>query len=121
MKIKLDENLPIKLKPLLASLGHDVESVIDEGLSGKSDREVWEVACAEKRFFVTMDTDFTDIRRFPPGTHAGILVARLPEEEQWRATDFIQAWFSRSEVEMWFGCLIIATPSRLRVRGPGKE
>jgi predicted nuclease of predicted toxin-antitoxin system len=47
--------------------------VIDEGLSGKSDREVWEVACAEKRFFVTMDTDFTDIRHFPPGTHAGIL------------------------------------------------
>jgi predicted nuclease of predicted toxin-antitoxin system len=121
MKIKLDENLPVKLKPLLASLGHDVETVRDEGLSGKSDREVWEVACAEKCFFVTMDTDFTDLRRFPPGTHAGILVARLSEEEQWRVTEFIQAWFCGSEVEEWFGCLVIGTPSRLRVRRPGKD
>jgi hypothetical protein len=37
MRIKLDENLPTGLVPLLAALGHDVHSVRDEALSGQAD------------------------------------------------------------------------------------
>jgi hypothetical protein len=32
----------------------------------------------------TFDTDFADIRRYPPGTHAGIVVFRL-RDQRWRA------------------------------------
>ena len=37
MKIKIDENLPSRLEVALRGLGHDVETVASEGLTGRSD------------------------------------------------------------------------------------
>ena len=34
MKIKLDENMPVDLSPLLEQLGHDVDTSPEEGLTG---------------------------------------------------------------------------------------
>jgi hypothetical protein len=36
------------------------------------------------RFLVTQDLDFSDVRRFEPGSHHGLLLVRLPDAEQWR-------------------------------------
>ncbi len=36
MRIKLDENLPVSLQPILRNLRHDVDSVVTEGLAGKT-------------------------------------------------------------------------------------
>jgi predicted nuclease of predicted toxin-antitoxin system len=77
MKIKLDENLPIDLKKVLVLAGHDVHSVRDERLEGHPDREVWESAQRESRFFLTQDLGFADLRSFSPGSHSGILLLRL--------------------------------------------
>jgi len=77
MKIKLDENLPVRLAGMLASLGHDADSVFAEGLAGSSDPVVWHAAQAAGRFFITQDLDFSDLRAYQPGTHPGILVVRL--------------------------------------------
>jgi predicted nuclease of predicted toxin-antitoxin system len=37
---------------------------------------VWEHVCADRRFFITLDLDFSDVRRYQPGTHPGILLIR---------------------------------------------
>ena len=42
MKLKLDENLPESLLPKLGGLGHDVDNVRVEGLSGQADADVWQ-------------------------------------------------------------------------------
>ncbi len=42
MRIKLDENLPHRLVPLLTELGHRVDTVPDEGLAGENDAVVWQ-------------------------------------------------------------------------------
>ncbi|NEQ41300.1 MAG: hypothetical protein F6K40_35915 [Okeania sp. SIO3I5] len=76
MLIKLDENLSITHANFLRNEGYDCERVTDEGLSGEDDQVVWQQVCAEGRFFITLDLDFSDIRRFPPGTHPGILLLR---------------------------------------------
>jgi predicted nuclease of predicted toxin-antitoxin system len=39
VKIKLDENLPATLAGILARLGHDADTVVDEGLKGEPDEE----------------------------------------------------------------------------------
>ena len=44
MKIKLDENLPTALAERLGGLGHDVETVFDEALSGEDDDHIWQAA-----------------------------------------------------------------------------
>jgi len=56
--------------------------VLDENLGGRDDDTVWAAAQAEQRFLVTQDLDFSDARRFVPGTHAGVLIVRLPDSEQ---------------------------------------
>jgi hypothetical protein len=60
VKIKLDENIPASAGPRLAALGLDVDTVLSEGLTGKTDREVWAAAQAEGRLLVTQDLDFSD-------------------------------------------------------------
>ncbi|WP_200348435.1 DUF5615 family PIN-like protein [Halochromatium glycolicum] len=77
MKIKLDENIPTAVVSHLSALGHDVDSVMDEGLDGHPDPDVWAGAQAAGRFLVTHDLDFSDIRQFLPGTHASLLLVRL--------------------------------------------
>ena len=77
MKIKLDENLPDRLVAVLAGLGHDVDTVRAEELIGRADSEVWNAAQAAQRFLVTQDLDFSDMRRYTAGTHAGLLLVRL--------------------------------------------
>ena len=49
MRFKLDENLDLRLAPLLVEGGHDVETVLSEGLSGRSDEAVYQVCLQEAR------------------------------------------------------------------------
>lgn len=71
MKVKLDERIPVRLAGELIALGHDVDTVPSEGLQGRPDSDVWSAAQREDRFLITQDLDFSDVRQFKPGTHAG--------------------------------------------------
>jgi predicted nuclease of predicted toxin-antitoxin system len=115
MKLKVDENLPATLAARLRALGHDADTVRDEGLTGRADELVWEAAQAEKRFLVTQDLDFSDARKFAPGTHCGILLVRIPDLDQWRASDYVVGWLSAPGSETWPGCVVVATPHKVRV------
>jgi predicted nuclease of predicted toxin-antitoxin system len=53
MKIKLDENLPACLIEGLDKLGHDVDSVPQEALSGQPDTKVWDASQEAGRFLIT--------------------------------------------------------------------
>jgi predicted nuclease of predicted toxin-antitoxin system len=53
VRVKLDENIPAGVAGALASLGHDVDTVPEEGLAGEADETVWAATKADKRFFVT--------------------------------------------------------------------
>jgi predicted nuclease of predicted toxin-antitoxin system len=118
MRIKLDENLPLRLAGMLAALGHDCDTVPDEGLSGAVDPDVWRAAQTADRFFITQDLDFSDVRAFHPGTHAGILLVRLRVPSRKILADKIQAIFSAQDVESWAGCFVVATDHKIRVRRP---
>ena len=63
MKFKLDENIPLDLARLLGSLGHDVDTVPQEALTGRPDSVVWSCAQEAERLLITQDLDFADLRR----------------------------------------------------------
>ena len=115
MRLKLDENLPRSAAPRLAALGFDVDTVLDERLGGRDDGTVWAAAQRERRFLVTQDLDFSDVRKFVPGAHEGILIVRLPDSEQWRIGDHLVAWFSDPDARSWARCLVVATLNKVRV------
>ena len=86
MRFKTDENLPREVADYLVQSGHDALRVDEQGLAGVADPGVAAVCLVERRAIVTLDTDFMDIRRFPPEQYAGIIVLRpiaRPCPESW--------------------------------------
>jgi hypothetical protein len=64
---------------------------------------------------VTHDLDFSDTRKFEPGKHAGVLIVRLPDSEQWRVGDHLVGWFSDPDARSWERCMVVATLRKVRV------
>jgi len=118
MKIKLDENLPLRLAVLLRELGHDVRAVKDELLVGHADSEIWEAAQNESRFLITQDLDFSDMRLFAPGLHHGILLIRLHTPNRRALIERIDEMFQKENVSKWAGCFVVATERKIRVLKP---
>lgn len=118
MKLKLDENIPGSAKERLTALGFDTDTVLDESLGGHPDGEVWVAAQAAGRVLVTQDLDFSDARKFSPGTHHGVVIVRLPDGEQWRIGDHLVAWFATAEARTWERCFVVATANKVRVMRP---
>jgi len=76
MKIKLDENLDPHFTSLLVAEGHDADTVLDEGISGASDRGIYDVCLSTKRVLITLDLDFSNPFYFPPEKTSGVIVLR---------------------------------------------
>jgi predicted nuclease of predicted toxin-antitoxin system len=118
MKIKLDENLPLRLANLLKDLGHDVHTVREECLTGHSDPEIWEEAQKESRSLITQDLDFADSRKFVPGSHHGILLVRLRSPNRRNLIGRIIELFQKESVGDWSGFFVVATERKIRVLKP---
>ncbi len=118
MKIKLDENVPTRLAGALARLGHDVDTAYSEGLSSADDETVWGVAQDAGRLLITQDMDFSDLRKFVFGKHAGVMLVRLRDPGRDRMLDRICGVFQTEDVETWKGAFVVVTDSRTRVRLP---
>ena len=116
MKIKVDENLPSRLVVGLRTLGHDVETVASEGLAGRSDQEVWVAAGHEERFLITQDLDFSDSRRYRPGTHPGLLLVRLREPGAAALAAKVMQSLKTTPIESLAGCFVVLTDSKLRIK-----
>jgi len=118
VKIKLDENIPAGLIESLSGLGHDVDSVLSEGMEGEADDVVWQAATKEDRFFITQDLDFSDIRKYRPGTHSGVLVVRLRQPGRTALIRRIGEVFRNEDPSSLEGCFVVLTERKLRVRRP---
>jgi len=121
MRIKLDENLPSRLASRLAGMGHDGQTVGEEGIAGQTDPVIWEAAQREARFLITQDLDFSQVRRFAPGTHHGILLIRLHPPSRQALIARVEDLFGEEDVSQWARCFVVATERKVRVRRPPKE
>jgi len=121
MKLKLDENIPRSACARLIALGFDADTVLDERLGGCLDDIVWAAAQQEGRLFITQDLDFSDTRKFAPGSHHGLVVIRLPDTEQARIADYLVSWFAAADVKSWKRCFVVVTQNKVRVLRPGSD
>ena len=64
---------------MLREAGHAIDDVRDVGLRGHADEEVLARAQSTGATLLTADKDFTNVLRFPLGSHAGIIVSRVPD------------------------------------------
>jgi len=64
--VKLDEHLGKATQQLLREGSYDVDTVLDERLSGSTDELLWSRVVTDGRLLITLDLDFSDVRRFRP-------------------------------------------------------
>ncbi len=118
MRIKLDENMPVRLVTSLGDMGNDVETVYSEKLSGVKDEELWSVAQDEQRLLITQDLDFSDNRRFQPGFHHGIILVRLRRPGREALFRKVLELFKSENVENWLGSFVVVTDHKIRINRP---
>ena len=82
MKFKVDENLPVEVVNLLEENEHNAVTVLAQNLGGKPDSHIAEVCQKEKRALITLDTDFSDIRKYSPQDFYGLIVLRLKKQDK---------------------------------------
>ncbi len=116
MKILADENLFEPIIDYLRSLGHDVLSIRDSGLSGISDDKVYQLACKEDRVIITMDKDFSRSFRFPPERCGGIVVVKIYKRSVEETLSIFKKFYKSIREEDIFRNLVIITPEGVRIR-----
>jgi predicted nuclease of predicted toxin-antitoxin system len=117
LEFKVDENLPVEAAKLLASAGHDAMTVGDQRMAGQPDMSVATVCRREGRASVTLDLDFADIRTYPPGEYAGIIVFRLARLDKPRILSVLHRLLPVLEHEPLEGKLWIVDETSVRMRG----
>lgn len=116
LRVKSDENMPRTVVQVLRERGFDVVSVIEQNMGGWKDPELWQAIQEEKRFLITADKGFADVRSFPPGTHAGILLLRPDEDGIRPLIHPLQRVLDSYGLEDLQGTVTVATPRSIRVR-----
>ena len=118
MRFKLDENLHPDAALVLRRAGHDVETVWDEQLQGAADSRLADVLKRERRVFVTFDVGFADIRTYPPGDFAGLIVLRLQRQDRRAVVRVITRLLDSLIERPLAGQLWIVNERGVRVRSP---
>jgi predicted nuclease of predicted toxin-antitoxin system len=114
-----DESLPRAVARALRAAGHDAVDARDVGLRGRPDEEVHARAVAEGRVLLSADLDFANVLRFPPASHHGVVVLRVPDDWGPKArTDRILAGVDEVGADELHGILVIVEPHRVRVFAP---
>jgi predicted nuclease of predicted toxin-antitoxin system len=120
MKLKLDENISRHLKPVLAELGHDVLTAADENLLSHPDTEIAHAAKNEQRILLTLDVEFADLRKYPPGSHPGVILFRPLSLSPLSVNAFITGFIRRTDLGKLAACVAVVDPVHVRVRYPLK-
>lgn len=118
MRLKLDENLSRRLKEPLVAFGHDVQTVLEEGLCGRSDVEVGAAAKREGRLLLTLDVEYADLRKYPPGDHPGVILFRPISMGPSTVNRFVADFIRDSDLSVFHQCLVVVDPEKTRIRKP---
>ncbi|MFQ5829127.1 MAG: DUF5615 family PIN-like protein [Candidatus Methylomirabilia bacterium] len=121
VKLKLDENLSRYLKQNLGALQHDAKTAAEQGLLAQPDTAVAAAAKGEQRMLLTLDLEFGDLRKYPPGSHPGIILFRPRSFGPVAVNRFVEEFMRDTESQLLAGCVVVVEPSRVRVRRPPLE
>ena len=114
--VKLDEALSQSLTNLLLTPDYDARTVRGQQWGGTKDSDLWPMVQAEGAFFITTDKGFADLRHYPPGSHAGVLLLRPDTESALAYRELLAALLTTHQLIDFRGCTVVASPQSIRVR-----
>lgn len=113
----IDEDLPRTLAAELTAAGFPASDVRDVNLSGTPDPLIFQYAQQHRLVLVSADVEFGNVMLYPPGTHAGIILMRIPNEIASPALRARVVQFVKTvPADRWRGRLFVVEPDRIRIR-----
>ena len=116
MRFKIDENLPIEIADLLQQGGHEATTVSAERLTGSTDAVLSRVCSQGNRALITLDTDFGDIRSYPPQDFPGLVLLRLRQQDKAHVLGIFSRLIQMFSTQRLAGRLWIVEEERVRIR-----
>ena len=116
VRVKVDEHLPRRIVDLLTASGYDAATVVQQGWQGTPDDVLWLRIQNEQRWLMTADKGFADLRRYPPGSHAGVILLRAGRQGREAYLELAAQALGRLNLNLISGALVVVTPRGVRVR-----
>jgi len=105
----------------LRNANYDVRTVVDLGWGGTPDSELLPKVVDEGAFFITADKGFGDIREYPPGSHAGILVLRPASESIAEYAQLLKQFLVEHRIEDLRRATAVLTSVGIPIRRPSDD
>jgi predicted nuclease of predicted toxin-antitoxin system len=116
LHVKLDEQLSHQLVEIFNRTDYEVSTVLDQELSGCADSKLWPVVQEQEALLITADKEFADIRKYPPGSHNGVVLLR-PKYESLPAFQFlIEEIVLEHDLAKLVGITAVVNEKELRIR-----
>lgn len=90
----------------------------DENLLSLPDTEIARQAAAENRMVYTLDVEFANARRFPPGSHPGIVLFRPGPMGPLAVNSLVMRFSGEIDLNDMAGSLVVVEPGQVRIRRP---
>src|SRR5260370_40935726 len=94
---------------MLSARGHDAVTVLRQGWQGAPDDVLWRRVQNERRWLMTADKGFADLRRHPPGSHAGVILLRSQEESRQAYLELAAIALGRLKLDEIAGSVVVVT------------
>lgn len=117
MKFKIDENLPSSIKQIFLENNLDAQTVFDENINGCDDDSLINKCREEGRILVTLDLDFSDIRKYQPCENNGIVIIRLSKQNKAEIESVVRKCVNFFKTEETNKRIWIVEKDKIRIRG----
>ncbi len=85
-------------------------------MAGAQDDEVFTYAQSSSAMLLSPDLEFGDLRRFPPGSHQGILIVRMPRVAAPAMVQEVMRLLLQTGEASLAGAVAILEPGHIRIR-----
>ena len=117
MRFLLDANLSPRLCEALSDAGYEVRHVVDIGLVGASDTDIFDRAAADGDVVVTADSDFSMLLASRRSVGPSVILMRHVAELPWTVhLELLTANLSTVQADLEAGAVVSLSPTRLAVR-----
>jgi predicted nuclease of predicted toxin-antitoxin system len=116
MRLLCDMGIAVATATALRDLGHDAVHLVDLGLSRAADREILDLARAEKRVVVAHDLDFTDLVAVSGASTPSVVIFRLRVMRPERVLARLVAVIEALATDLDAGAIVTITEALTRVR-----
>jgi len=118
----IDEDIPRSTAIFLRKSGYEAIDIRDRGLRGSDDQVIYQFAQENHSVLITGDMHFSNILRFPIGSHFGIVIVHYPNEVSNDEINYqLIERFTHIRDDDFSGNLIIIEPGKTRIRRKPKD